>query len=874
MAAHIPKFTSFRPKPQAAVNASQEPDQTDQANEPNISKSSTGKSGDKRSKAKSKRGDDASAASKRKSSNLKDEKRSHMRGEEPSKLFFSDRRGDLDIVKYGGLNKYDVPAYRNYGYGCILGLPQDRKIDRTRSTDKEIVVTPARRRRQERLLANRQTEKNGKRSLRFLKTVEGSRDMNADFIPISTSGKRKREKDDGDDPEDDYRGFKQEGSTTEPRDSDVEYESDTLVSTVDAEVTGRNSELVRRTHEHPADVEAWLELARHQEAMMRLDRSSTTLSVSDKQHLADIRISTYEQALKKVSKQEDSIVKLYAELMSEARRTWDVGKQTTKWAEILERFPRNEGLWVQYLNFVQSSFTDFKYENCRVTFSRCLHTIRVGCPKVNVNFLLYIIVRFTSMVYHAGYQELAIAVWQALLEFHLLKPKSLDDADALTSFEEFWDSEVSRIGEVSAKGWRAFNADGDSIPPTGAGSLPAQEPSNSIFEDFCKWELESATKLRYPGRTMDEVGEDDAFHTVLYSDIEDFLRILPRDTSNSSLLSAFLQFCNLPSLLGTSSKSNEWLDDPFLLHDFRKPLPREETTSFLQSLAKYSSCPSGSFEMSIEILIDYGFPQTIDSIDAVFVRRVLKLLVIDDTSEDAIGEYLLAFESKYFSTEVFKTAKKLLKARPSSLRLYNTYGLVESRCGNSAKADQVFSAALSMQKVVSPHSAPGMLDLLGNWAWEAVRGDRTNEALWRLVSPTGQVQKTSTTPQGPDHGALLRARSTLSDTSERALLGNNHTTAVKAASLLALLTYFSSGEDADAALAVHHTLSTWFTERNLSRSPPAELHAQTIAQLLTYHATHAPIVKPALLRKNLESLIVKFPNNTYHSMPPMRRAFQ
>ena len=862
MAANIPKFTSFRPKLQAPAEASKKPDQTEKPRESNISKSSRVKSRDKKSDAKSKRDDGASVASKEQPSKLKDEKRSLTRDAEPSKLFFSDRRGDPDIVKYGSINRYDVPTYRSYGYGCILGLPSDRKIDRNRSTDKEIVVTPARRRRQERLLASRHTEKDGKRSLRFLKTAKETQDVDADFIPISTSGKRKREEDDGNVPEDDYRGFQEEGSATKPPGSDAEYDSDTLVSTVDAEITGRNSELVRRTHEHPENVEAWLELARHQEAMMRLDRPSTALSVSDKQHLADIRISTYEQALKKVSKHEDSIVELYAALMSEARRAWNVSKQITKWAEILERYPHNEGLWVQYLNFVQSSFTDFKYESCRATFFRCLHTIRVGYPQVSVELLLYILVRLTSMIYQAGYQELAIAVWQALLEFHLLKTEPLDNADVSRSFEEFWESEEPRIGEVNAKGWRAFNADNDPSPPTGAKPLHAQEPSDSLFEDFYKRELDSAIKLRYPGRTMDEVGEDDAFHIVLYSDVEDFLRILPQDTPNSLLLSAFLRFCQLPTLLRTLPSSSKWLDDPFLLSESRKPSPQEESTSFSKSLAKYSSCPFGSFEMSIELLVDRGLPETIDNIDAAFVRRVLKLLVVDDNSEDAIGEYLLAFEAKYFPTEAFKTAKKLLKARPSSLRLYNAYGLVESRCGNSAKADQVFSAALSMQMGVSPHSTPGMLDLLSNWTWEALRRGDPNEALWRLVSPTGQVQKTHTAQPGPDQGALLRARSALSDTKERALLANIHTTAVEAASLLALLIYLSSGQDPDAALVVHHTLSTWFAQRNLSQSPAAELHAQSTAQLLTYHATHAPIVKPALLRKNLEPLIASFPNNT------------
>jgi hypothetical protein len=57
-------------------------------------------------------------------------------------------------------------------------------------------------------------------------------------------------------------------------------------------------------------------------------------------------------------------------------------------------------------------------------------------------------------------------------------------------------------------------------------------------------------------------------------------------------------------------------------------------------------------------------------------------------------------------------------------------------------------------------------------------------------------------------------------------------------------------------------LSIWFNEHGMSLSPAAELHAQSTAQFLEYHAMNAPIVKPALLRTGLESLIARFPSNT------------
>ncbi|KAF2677662.1 DUF1740-domain-containing protein [Lentithecium fluviatile CBS 122367] len=860
MASNVPKFTSFRPKPKPAAEAPKEQEKA--PSKSNVSRPSKEK-GRENSGPRSNHGEERPRKDRASTVRHEDEGRLQARDAGPSKLFFSDRRGDPDIVKYGSLNRYDIPAYHNYGYGCILGLSPDRRIDRDRSADKYIVVTPARRRRDERLLMSKHINKEDRRNIRFLKTEDEAPNIDADFIPISATGKRKREEEgDRNDDEDDYRGFKREASDARPSDPDAEYESDTLVSSADAEVTRRNAEMARRTHEHPGDVQAWLDLAQHQEAMIRIDCSSSELSSSDKAHLADVRISTYEQALKKIGNDEASLVKLYAALMSEATRSWDSWRLTSKWTEILAKFPSNEELWMQYLNFVQSNFTSFKYESCRSAFLKCLNTMRAGSSQASAGLLLYILVRLTAMVQEAGYQELAIAAWQALLEFHLLNPKSLDHEVELRRFEEFWESEQPRLGEVGAKGWGVFNPDNAPSQPTNAVSLVEKGPSDSVFGDFRKRELDSTIKLRYPGRTMDEVGEDDAFHTILYSDIEEYLQVIPRGTPKSMVLSAFLRFCRLPVLVGPGSGAPGWPADPFLQSEFRNPYQQEAATHFAQSLANYASCPLDAFQMTTELLFERGFPDAIGPVDAAFVRRILKLLVADVASDESIGEYLLAFESKFFPAEAFKTAKKLLKARSSSLRLYNAYGLVESRCGNSPKADQVFSAALSMRKGESTHIAPDTLDLFANWVWEALRRGENKQGLWRLVSPTGQVSKAFATQEGPDQGALLRARSTLSNTSERALLNNDYPAAVKATSLLAVLGYLSGGGDVESTLAVHNRLTTWFSQHKLFTSPAAELHAQSIAQLLTYHATHARIVKPSLLRLALEPLIAMFPNNT------------
>ena len=266
--------------------------------------------------------------------------------------------------------------------------------------------------------------------------------------------------------------------------------------------------------------------------------------------------------------------------------------------------------------------------------------------------------------------------------------------------------------------------------------------------------------------------------------------------------------------------------------------------------------------MTTELLFEQTFALDGIGLSPGFVKRLLKLLAMDISYDEVIGEYLLAFELRYFPKDAFKTAKQLLKAHPSSMRLYNAYGLLESHRGNNIKADQVFSMALSMGKSDVALSTSGSLELFSSWVWEALSRGEETEALWRLVSPDGEVSGHSEQNERPSHGHLLHARTTLAETSERALLRQDYQSAVVATSLLALIAYLSNDCNPEPALAAHQNLSAWFVSHKLKASPSAELHAQQIARFLIHHATNAPIVKPALIRTALEPFISLFPNNT------------
>ncbi|KAF2028899.1 DUF1740-domain-containing protein [Setomelanomma holmii] len=791
MAPGVPKFASFRPKPKPLA---------DQPHEPQKSEAGP-KTIERRDNSEKRRRSPSPPKSKHSTPS--------------STTYYSDRRGDTDVLRYGVLNRYDVPAYRRYGFGHVLGLDSNQRIDREQSSAMKVYITPASGKTQERLLTNKRLAKETGGSLRFVRSQGASEDAPADFIPVS--GRRigkPTESDDGGvvEEEPDYRILQRD----ELPDPDTETVPDTEDVDFGSSLTRTNTELVRRTQESPEDVQAWLHLIDHQEAMLTFDRPSLELSDPMKIQLANNRISIYEEALKRVGKDASFQAQLYLGLFEDARRAWDAVKLEFKWQEALDKHPQSSELWLAYLDLVQSDFSRFKYESCRKSFLQCLGALQRSA-NVHVQEVLHVFVRMTRMIYDAGYQELAIAIWQALLEIRIMQK----NAKNLAELEKFWENEEPRIGEVES----------DSTVP-----LLHPDPTDTIFEDFRKRESDSIRRLRYPGRSSDDVGEDDAFHAIFFADFEEYLKVFPAEVPSDLTIEAFLCFCGLPPLPHVADCQIRWWKDPFLQHcpmSSSETQKRRHTASnqFMSRYLGFFACPVTGLQISTELLFGQSFSLEEIRLEPDFVRRILKTAAEDET----VGQYLLAFELQHFPSDVVKTARWLLKDRPSSQRLYHAYGLVETKRDKSEKAAQVYSMAISLggsKTLTSPS-----LDLISSWVWLALdRGD-ISEALWRFTL--------------------------YAEVCEQALLRKDYIAAISCTSLLALLNYLSApSPDASIALTAHTHLSNYLTSHKLSSSPYAEVHAQLIANFLTYHVTHNPTVKLFIIRNNLEPLVNIFPDNT------------
>ncbi|KAF2085552.1 DUF1740-domain-containing protein, partial [Saccharata proteae CBS 121410] len=815
-------------------------------------------------------------------------------------FYVVDRKGDLENLTYGKPHRYSIPSFRRLGYGHVLGLPSDIKIDRLNSDDRGIVLIDSVRQGglERRLLSKQRTSE-----LPMLRIVKPSAvhgfdlgEHRLDYIPVRAMKKRKRDNESPDPSRGtfDFRTIEDTKAKVEHdlSDSDLEYMSDAagslLYQEFFQEAKEQNARLSKRVKQEPQNLNAWLELIEHQETMIRIGSTEVhrELTGSELKALASVRLDLYQQAAKVINSD-----RLKLGIMEESSKTMQRDDYSLQWKQLLERDPDNINLWVKYLDVLQTSLTEFRYENCRSKFLECLKILlkayKTGVPSSNLEELrIYVFLRLTITTRESGYHERATALWQALLEYHILGPsdhgvENPESGDVrLKEFEEFWESECPRIGERDSLGWGNFKGSEGWLDPPEAPALGAEESQPSdVFEGFCKEEQRRTIALRWPGRTVDEAGEDDPYHVVLFADIEPELRLMQEISDHTLLAQAFLCYCHLPPLHDPRlSLTRKWWLDPFLrdetIQQSRMPCQSKDVSDDAQPRLNFVSndsltMPMKNLAITTESLYRGNlFQNCQDADEQRWLRRSLKCLA-GVLAGDELAEYYLAWELHCNPQTAAKQAKALLKKRPSSLRLYNAYAITETRNGNSVSGDRAFTTAIGLSAQLPSEWRADLPLLWRTWVWEALRvGDvdtaRTRIALIGATTPNPLTQLDPAikgkTPLEP--AAVLRVRRGLTEGRDHALSTGRPEHAIFYAECLCLLAYLQNNNDLSAALDVFRQTSALLESRELARSTANEMIHQARCQLLSWHMDHAKLFKPSVVRSELADSLQLFPNNT------------
>ncbi len=796
-------------------------------------------------------------------------------------LFVYDKRGDPLILQYGTNDRAKVPSYRRFGRGSIIGSPGFLTIHRDAATEQFSIRVPgdgpsstsAFRDKALIAAANRLPSRRVHPSpAPLLPTTHPD-----DFIPL-TSKKRKRSLSHESDTSSSSASSSRSPSPSPPP-SDPPTTSASTPSPKPLATT-----LTTHLRKSPSDIPAWLHLIALQQPLFFPHTTTTpnSLTPDETKSLAKLRLNLYQQALSHASSTEDR-ERLVLGMMKEGGKVWGEEVSRRKWEEVVAELDTFE-LWRGRVDFEMGRAAFMGVEGVRGLMvremSRLVEVLAGGGGEVECERAVYVFLRVTQLLWDAGFGELAVAAWQAVLETVFCRPVVSEGGEVgLGLFGEFWESEVPRMGEEGAQGWRQFVEAREEMaePPEARRDVPVEvSGAADPLQAWAAVEEQAAARANMPARTLDEGTDDDPFRVVMFSDLEDLLVWFPSAVLplvKPLLAEAFLVFCGLPPAGLSGKRFAAMLSDPFVAgrgQGLDLSLRRDDTGApDLSRRTPDFEQQGGSMAISPEILFSGdswfhylgkwsgGQPQ----VDVSWVLRTLGYLV-KDCGMEGLAEYFLALSWRNEQTGARKVAKGLLKQYSTNIRLYNAYALVEWANGNSDVSHKVLSSATGLARVSqdvlasltatntrqSSASSDGQM-LWNTWAWLHLDSGQQEMALTRLCSSTSPISQPAISP-----ALLLKTKSHLSSTRDYSLSSQQPETAAQHAESLMLLEYLAAdgGREAasptqgniTAALATVHTFSREASSRNLSHSPHHERLIQSAARLLYHHATHGYAPSP------------------------------
>lgn len=659
--------------------------------------------------------------------------------------FTYDKRGDPLIIRYGGNDRSSVPKYRRIGRGIILGAKGYLEMHQDGTRD-EFSIRTSRERgsafRDKSLLAEA-----GRLKPRLFKTYPQEKPSaeTEEFIPVESSRKRKRKGDGGDESGSEYdlpsyRSLEDKAKARE--DLDSAFESDNDDSDWDGDyITATKQwsiELSRIVREHPEYTQAWLDLIGLQDVLFweENDRVDHVLTRDESKALADIKLSMYQKALSHALSSEYR-EKILVGLMREGGRVWSSQKLAKEWSDITTQNPESFALWKARTDFELGNISTFSYEAIKERFVIRLRFLQdklleqqelVATRRDIVEHAIYVFLRLTRFLHAAGFTDLAVGAWQAMLELHFARPNgvSMTKERALSDLGRFWESEVPRLGESGATGWRKFAEDSSSLEPPD-GKQPGSRPQPATRDAYKAWaatEKQRVLDARMPARAVDEGIEDDPYRVIMFGDLEGFLFYVPDNEDHDfrpHLLDAFLMFCGLPPAFGESTLLRSALKDPCIYDgskDFDVML--KQSTEAPASVERHKEPPrfrqDGShMVLSSDVLVSGPnwfsylpswhmlYPEHDETVEHSYILNTISQLV-RLLGVEGLGEYYLALQWLSNPSDVKKTAKSVLKQYPSNPSLYNIYAMIEWANGNLEAARKVLTAATSQSLVCIPYN--------------------------------------------------------------------------------------------------------------------------------------------------------------------------
>ncbi|KAJ3844301.1 NRDE-2, necessary for RNA interference-domain-containing protein [Lentinula raphanica] len=770
---------------------------------------------------------------------------SREKAEEPTTFYYSDRRGDPENIQYGKLSSRDVPKYFVVNRGrTILGLPsfyassnraQVTFDDRSKSL--KLLSIPPRRRLTADLNSTKYHEVDG-----FLPLGKARRAANTgDYTFRSIIDKDESES--------------ESGSASDSSSSDDER---TLTS---HEETLRKLE--QQLSADPSSIDTWLRL-------LSQTLSTTNITTKDaRKARSDQTISILSRALSAHPRNASS-ASLRLKYLRAIEELWSESECLPKWEDALKLGDIN--IWMEWFEWRIAKSTDGLdgvIDAALRILSSLDHSEEVG--------RLRVFWRIAVLFQQAGYHERATAMFQAQAELTFINPQTFNFASfesRLEAFEEFWESEVPRIGEPNAKGWSywaSHKQERDPVP-TPVSTITPTILELDPYRQWAEYETQADRSSQLPLRTTDDASDLDPYATILFADIQPFLLDLQTPHAKNVFRLAWLSTLGLhiPGFSASLSSPGTGWDDRWSYTHFTKPtfldalLPSAESWHvkltadafagalvgrqkvYRDSFGLMKNWSFGSFPLFDPVYGSAGMwnKQDIAGLDTGFVSRVFSSLRLgkDDVGWDML---YLTFEAASSVKSALKLSRSFLATAPNSLPHWEAHAKLESIRGKLDDARKVYQTLLVAS--AQPSLRPDESHLWWDWAemeWLAGQGENALSVILRAARIEGRGGV-----------AILRAKRTLNDFGRECNTWQEKEAWIKLMALLDVMT----------SLNIQNALSTF--DEELMRIEPREIahESLTMASLLflyRYGSVLKHPMPPSILRERVIQAIAHYPHNS------------
>ncbi|EMD42012.1 hypothetical protein CERSUDRAFT_110552 [Gelatoporia subvermispora B] len=780
-------------------------------------------------------------------------------------LYYTDRKADSLNVRYGGLHAGDVPRHHLVGLGRkILGL--DSVFTVVHRGNKGIEVGISGRRRMPGL-----TDSSTRHLLSSTPTrrlLPSSRDKDKyqeveGFLRISFSRKQHAEPS--------YRSItaskhdardSESGSSSSDNEAsdDVDDDSDTIPMSSLQETI---KTLEERLAADPSSVSTWLSLLSYTLSTVPL------ISKNAPKARSDITLSVLSRALEAhPSNARSKILRL--KYLKAGEEAWNWGRLRDEWEDTLKI--GGADLWVEWLDW-RVRTADHGIDGIVEDSSRALRSL--GHTEVDEISRLRILWRAAVAFREAGYVERATALFQAQAEFTYKMPPALTSQSMegqLDALEEFWESEVPRIGEPGATGWASWDSSGrpDVQGPLGRSPPKPADTGSDPYYQWSTYELLCDRTQLLPRRSTDSEADADPYSTILFSDLRPLIVPLHTERARHALRLVFLAFLGLhvPGFVESLSADPKDSTDarwthghlvtaPYIAALFPATTGRKRITSDSQAgvligrepeyrsafgpVKNWSYDVLGPFEGTGTRLLVWG-PEDVAEVNQDLVKGVFRHCKFTGQEDPGWDVLSLAFETAINADSATRISKQLLAMAPDSLRHWAAHARLQRHRGRFKDARKVYEAVLS-----SRAGRPGEGQMWWDWA----------ELEWLNGTPDAALNITlrSAGTQGSGGTAILRAKRSLEDASRTAASDPKEREAwIKLRALLELLTA-SPG----AALAV---LDEHLGVMKIGTPAHEALTIASLALVYNYGMILRNPVPPVLLRERAERAIEEYPSNT------------